>query len=173
MEDYLSKIKDVEEMLAERDRLKAEGKVLVAAGGCYDLLHPGHLQTLSYARKLGDALLVMLNSDVSVRMLKGETRPVIPQQSRAQMLAALLFVDYVMLFDDISPANTLRLIKPDCFCKGEDYHPQFGDKALPEDEVDAINEYGGRIEFIPLVPDNSTTKIISSILSSYGQCDKT
>lgn len=150
--------------LAERcARLRAEGKVVVATGGCFDLLHVGHVRYLQAARAQGDCLVVLLNSDASVQALKGPTRPIVAQESRAEILAALACVDYLVIFDELSPAPTLRHIKPNIFCKGAEYAPPHG-KPLPVEEVEAVASYEGSIHYLPMIPDNSTTRLVERIL---------
>ena len=141
-------------MLGERERLRVSGKKLVFTNGVFDLLHVGHVRYLTQARSLGDALLVAINSDRTVRQLKGETRPVFAEAERAEILAALRVVDYVTIFDDISPRSLIATLLPDVLVKGGDY-------ALAEihgrEEVEAA---GGRVISLPFVDGASTTSII-------------
>jgi rfaE bifunctional protein nucleotidyltransferase chain/domain len=153
-----------EAMAAEARALRAEGCTLVATGGCFDLVHVGHIRSLQAARALGDRLLVMLNSDSSVRALKGANRPVIHQAARAELLAALRCVDYVVIFDETTPAPTLATVQPAVFCKGAEYAPPDG-KPLPAAEADAVASYNGRVAYLPMIPDNSTTLLIERILA--------
>lgn len=130
---------------------------IVFTNGCFDLVHRGHVDYLSKARDLGDILIVGLNSDASVRRLKGEKRPISNQQSRATVLAAFAFVNYVVLFDDDTPINLIKHIRPDILVKGGDYSH---DNVVGADFVES---YGGRLELIPLVPGESTTNLVKKI----------
>jgi len=130
---------------------------VVATGGCFDVLHRGHVATLQRARLLGDRLVVLLNSDASVRRLKGEGRPVQPAEDRAAVLRSLACVDEVLVFDDDTPVNTLRRLRPDIFVKGGDY----GAVEIPESDV--VSEWGGAVVTVPFLPGRSTTNIIHTI----------
>lgn len=141
-------------MLAERERLRAGGKRLVFTNGVFDLLHVGHVRYLGQARALGDALLVAINSDRSVRELKGPGRPVFDQDERAEILAALRDVDYVVVFDDISPRATIKKLLPDVLVKGGDYKV---DEIHGREEVEAA---GGSVIPLPFVPGSSTTSLV-------------
>lgn len=154
----MSKMVDWDELLRLRQRWRAEGKTVVWTNGCYDLLHLGHVKGLQFAKSLGDVLVVGLNSDSSVRQLKGAPRPVFPQQYRAEMLSALECVDYVVIFDDLTPERLLAELQPDIHCKGEDYRTG---KPMPESEV--VRAYGGKIAFIPLYESYSTTELLNRI----------
>lgn len=136
---------------------KQQPKV-VFTNGCFDLVHRGHVDYLSKARDLGDLLIVGLNSDDSVRRLKGEKRPISNQQSRAIVLAAFAFVDYVVIFDEDTPLNLIMSIKPDILVKGGDYNH---DNVVGADFVES---YGGRLELIPLVPGESTTNLVNKMM---------
>jgi rfaE bifunctional protein nucleotidyltransferase chain/domain/rfaE bifunctional protein kinase chain/domain len=135
-------------------RVRARGGTVVATGGCFDLLHPGHIQTLQSARSLGDCLIVCLNSDRSVRRLKGPTRPIVAGDDRAAVLSALRCVDAVVVFEQDTPAAVLRELRPDVWVKGGDY--AVGD--LPEAAV--LAEWGGRAVVLPFVEGRSTTRLI-------------
>jgi D-beta-D-heptose 7-phosphate kinase/D-beta-D-heptose 1-phosphate adenosyltransferase len=130
---------------------------VVFTNGCFDLLHPGHIQTLEAARGLGDALVVGINSDASVRELKGNGRPMVCEQERAEILAALECVDAVVIFDDLTPRETIAALLPDVLVKGGDWP---GDQIIGRDEVEAA---GGRVASVPVVPSYSTTAILQSI----------
>ncbi len=130
---------------------------VVFTNGCFDLVHQGHVEYLSQARDLGDMLVVGLNSDESVRRLKGPSRPVSAQESRAMVLAAFAFVDYVVVFDEDTPLNLIRAIRPDILVKGADYSRQTVVGA------DFVESYGGRVELISLVPGQSTSNLISKM----------
>jgi D-glycero-beta-D-manno-heptose 1-phosphate adenylyltransferase len=141
-------------MLAERGRLRAEGKRLVFTNGVFDLLHVGHVRYLAQARALGDALLVAINSDRTVRELKGPNRPVFNQAERAEILAALRVVDYVVVFDDVSPRSLIAELLPDVLVKGGDYNL---DQIHGREEVEAA---GGKVISLPFVEGSSTTDLI-------------
>jgi rfaE bifunctional protein nucleotidyltransferase chain/domain len=136
------------------ERVRARGGTVVATGGCFDLLHPGHIQTLHSARALGDCLVVCLNSDRSVRRLKGPTRPIVPSEDRAAVLSALGCVDAVVIFDEDTPAAVLRELRPHVWVKGGDYAVV----DLPEAEV--LAAWGGRAVVLPFVEGRSTTRLI-------------
>lgn len=139
------------------ERLRAEGRRVVFTNGCFDLLHVGHLRYLQQARGAGDALVVGVNTDAGVRRLKGPSRPVVPEQERAELLAGLECVDYVTLFDEPTPVETIALLRPAVHVKGGDYRPE----ELPEAEV--VRACGGEVVIMPLVPGRSTTNIMSRI----------
>jgi D-glycero-beta-D-manno-heptose 1-phosphate adenylyltransferase len=149
-----AKILSLNEMLVTRERLRSEGKPLVFTNGVFDLLHVGHVRYLAQARALGDALLVAINSDESVRELKGPDRPVFDQDERAEILAALRHVDYVVVFDDISPRSLIKTLLPDVLVKGGDYQL---DEIHGREEVEAA---GGKVISLPFVPGASTSSLI-------------
>jgi D-glycero-beta-D-manno-heptose 1-phosphate adenylyltransferase len=142
-------------MLAERERLRTSGRRLVFTNGVFDLLHVGHVRYLAQARALGDALVVAINSDRAVRELKGPARPVFDQAERAEILAALRAVDYVTIFDDISPRSLIAELLPDVLVKGGDYDL---DQIHGRDEVEAA---GGKVISLPFVEGASTTALIT------------
>jgi rfaE bifunctional protein nucleotidyltransferase chain/domain len=146
-------------MLEVRQRLKQDGRALVFTNGCFDILHTGHTQYLSFARNQGDALVVGLNSDASVQKAKGPERPVNPQDDRAQVLAALESVDYVVIFDDDEPASIIEKILPDVLVKGEDWAHYVSGR-------DAVEQNGGKVVLAPLVKGKSTTDTISRMKDS-------
>lgn len=152
-----AKIVNMDLMLAERARLRAAGKRLVFTNGVFDLLHVGHVRYLAEARALGDALVVAINSDRSVRELKGPERPVFNEAERAEILAALRDVDYVVVFDDISPRGTIKSLLPDVLVKGGDYQL---DEIHGREEVEAA---GGRVISLPFVPGASTTSVLEKM----------
>ena len=135
-------------------RSRARGGTVVATGGCFDLLHAGHVRLLESARALGDCLVVLLNSDESVARLKGSDRPLVPQDDRAAVLRSLGCVDAVVVFDEDTPEQALERLRPDVWVKGGDYEPD----ELPEAEV--VARHGGRIEILPYVEGRSTTRLI-------------
>lgn len=141
----------------ERERLRAAGRKLVFTNGCYDLLHPGHLKTLETARALGDKLMVAINTDASVRSMKGPDRPIIPEAERAEVLDALEFVDYVAYFGEPTPLEIITAVRPDVLVKGADWGTG---QVVGEPEVLA---WGGRVERIALAPGYSTSAILAAI----------
>lgn len=145
-----------EELVAE---VRADGGTVVATGGCFDILHAGHLATLQAARRLGDCLVVCLNSDRSVRGLKGPERPVHPEQDRARLLAALDCVDAVVVFDEPTPHQVLARLRPDVWVKGGDYA---GDGAPELPEAELVRRWGGRVVTVPFLAGRSTTGTISA-----------
>ena len=146
-------------MLGERERLRAAGLRLVFTNGVFDLLHVGHVRYLAQARALGDALVVAINSDRTVRELKGPDRPVFDEAERAEILAALRCVDYVTIFDDISPRNLITNCLPDVLVKGGDYDL---DQIHGREEVEAA---GGKVISLPFVKGASTTSLIERMKS--------
>ena len=144
-------------MLAERERLRAAGRRLVFTNGVFDLLHVGHVRYLTQARALGDALVVAINSDRTVRELKGPSRPVFDEAERAEILAALRVVDYVTIFDDVSPRSLIAALLPDVLVKGGDYGL---DQIHGREEVEAA---GGKVISLPFVEGSSTTALIQKI----------
>lgn len=142
---------------------KQNNKKIIFTNGCFDLFHYGHLQSLLKAKSLGDILIVAVNSDNSVRINKGDLRPIVSEDNRMEILSALECVDYVIKMNDTTPVNLINLIKPDISVKGSNWK----DKYIPEKEV--IESYGGRIEFIDLQPGFSTTDEIKKILTLYGK----
>src|ERR1043165_4266653 len=140
------------ELLVEREALRKAGRKLVFTNGVFDLLHVGHVRYLQQARELGDALVVALNSDASVRQLKGDARPLMNQNDRAEILASLAAVDYVTIFDDISPRSLIGELLPDVLVKGGDYSL---DQIHGREEVEAA---GGRVVSVPFVEGSSTSK---------------
>ena len=138
------------------------GETIVFTNGCFDLLHVGHIQYLQQARALGDCLVVALNDDVSVRLLKGERRPLLPQQERARILAALGCVDYVTIFSEATPLALIMCLRPNVLVKGGDYTPE---TVVGREVVEA---YGGRVCILPYVAGVSTTEIIGSIVERYS-----
>lgn len=138
-----------------RESIRRDGKTLVFTNGHFDLLHVGHLDYLEKAAKLGDALFVGLNGDASTTRLKGPGRPLVPAAERARLLAALMPVTAVIIFEQDTADELLRALQPDIYVKGGDYE----DKPLPERET--VDAYGGRVELIEYVPQRSTTQLIN------------
>ena len=161
----MNKLPDWPSLLRMREEARAAARVVVWTNGAFDLLHPGHVQSLQQARALGDLLIVGLNSDRSVKAYKGPTRPILNQDERAAMLAALECVDAVVVFDEDTPVESLMKLKPDIHCKGAEYAPPHG-RPVPERSV--VEGYGGRIEYLPLAPGLSTTEILRRIRAAVG-----
>lgn len=160
MSDFYSiiqkKIVNTEELKRIAFREHYFNKKIVFTNGCFDILHPGHVYYLNKARSLGDLLIVGLNSDDSVKRLKGENRPVHPQDKRAEVLASMLGVDYVCVFDEDTPIKLIELVKPNILVKGGDYTI---DKIVG---ADFVIQNGGKVEIIPYLEGYSTTKIIET-----------
>lgn len=153
----MSNIINLEDLLRERQRLRAAGQVVVFTNGVFDLLHVGHVRYLALARTLGDALIVAINSDSAVRELKGSDRPIIDQEERAEVLAALRDVTYVTIFDEVSPRALIKELLPDVLVKGGDYGL---DEIHGREEVEAS---GGRVVSLPFIEGSSTTNIIEKM----------
>jgi D-beta-D-heptose 7-phosphate kinase/D-beta-D-heptose 1-phosphate adenosyltransferase len=152
-----SAVLTLEEAILRFGREKRNGRRVVFTNGCFDLLHPGHIRSLELARALGDVLIVGLNSDSSVRQLKGDGRPVIAERERAEILAALESVDAVVIFDDLTPREVIARLVPDVLVKGGDWP---GDQIVGREEVEAA---GGRVVSVPVVPGYSTSAILQKI----------
>ncbi|HEV7475194.1 MAG TPA: D-glycero-beta-D-manno-heptose 1-phosphate adenylyltransferase [Pyrinomonadaceae bacterium] len=150
----IEKLLSQDQLLGVREGLRAEGKSLVFTNGVFDLLHVGHVRYLAAARALGDALVVAINSDRTVRELKGEGRPIVNEQERAEVLAALRQVDFVSIFDELSPRTLIAALLPDVLVKGGDYAL---DEIHGREEVEAA---GGRVIALPFVDGASTSTII-------------
>lgn len=170
----MGEIIDLNQLLELRKRWRDEQKHIVFTNGCFDILHAGHVTYLKSARYMGSLLIVGLNSDSSTRRLKGEKRPIVPEKERAELLAALACVDYVVIFDDDTAVELVKYIRPDVYVKGGDYtlYPTEGSTTKPLPEGEIVDGYGGIVSIIPLVEGNSTTDIIGTILERYGsKCD--
>lgn len=157
--NFREKIVSWDDLRQWRSRLRKAGKKLVVTNGCFDLLHLGHVTYLECGRNLGDALLVGLNGDESVRQLKGEGRPVNSEADRAAVLAALESVDGVCVFSDRTAARFLSTAQPDIYLKGGDYTLE----SLNQEERRTVEEAGGKIVIIPFVPGKSTTELLKKI----------
>lgn len=155
-----SKLMTLAELVTWREAQRARKKTVVWTNGVFDVLHIGHLQSLRGAKAFGDALIVGVNGDASVKALKGPERPIYPCPERVEMLAALEIVDAVVVFDDATPERMLAAVKPDVHAKGADYAPPDG-KPIPEAAV--VAAYGGRVEFIKLVPGRSSSSTIARL----------
>ncbi|MGD9520146.1 MAG: D-glycero-beta-D-manno-heptose 1-phosphate adenylyltransferase [Armatimonadota bacterium] len=162
MSGYRDKVLSREELRRVVEELHRQGKTLVFTNGCFDLLHIGHIRYLYDASRLGDVLIVGINSDESVTRLKGPSRPMIPEAERAEMLAALSCVDYVSIFSEDTPDELIKLIRPNVHVKGGDYRPE----DLPEAPL--VKSLGGRVVIAPLVNGRSTTITITHILERHS-----
>lgn len=142
--------------------LREQGKKIVFTNGCFDLLHAGHVRYLNKAKQYGDLLVVALNTDASVRRLKGDTRPLVPQRERAEVLGGLAAVDYITFFDEETPAAIISELKPQILAKGADY------KIKDIVGNDFMKKNNGRVVRIPLAKGQSTSNIIKDIVRKYG-----
>lgn len=152
------KIVTLEDLVARLEKVRESGQTVVFTNGCFDLLHVGHVRYLAAARSQGDLLIVGLNSDASVRLIKGPKRPIVRQKHRAEVLASLMCVDYVVLFEEPDPLRLIQTVKPDVLVKGEDW---------AEDAIigaEDVKSGGGKIVRIAVVEEGSTTGIIQTIL---------
>ncbi|HWE52843.1 MAG TPA: adenylyltransferase/cytidyltransferase family protein [Bryobacteraceae bacterium] len=157
-----SKLKTLAELEVLRSRWAEEGKKIVWTNGCFDLVHAGHVRSLRDAKSLGDVLVVGINSDRSVREIKGAGRPLVGEKERAELLAALEPVDYVTIFDERDPRAALARLRPDFHCKGAEY----ADGSRPVPEAETVRSYGGQIRFLPFHPGLSTSSLIERILKT-------
>ena len=158
----MGQVLDLPVLLNERARLRAAGQRVVFTNGCFDLLHPGHVRYLQQARALGDALVVALNSDRSVRELKGASRPILLQDERAEVMAALACVDYVTVFDEATPQALIAALVPDILVKGGDWSVA---NIVGCEEVEAA---GGQVMSLPFVEGVSTSEVIERILQGQS-----
>ena len=161
--NVLSKIITAEKLAARLDEARKSGKKVVFTNGCFDILHAGHVRYLAAAGAEGDLLVVGMNSDASVRLIKGDRRPVVHQDHRAEVLASLGCVDYVVLFDEPQPLELIQTLKPDVLIKGADWTPEMIIGS------DFVKSNGGSVVRISLVPEISTSRIIEKILELHRQ----
>jgi rfaE bifunctional protein nucleotidyltransferase chain/domain len=160
MVDAAEKILDRNSLKEKVDSLRLEGKVVVFTNGCFDLLHVGHVRYLQKAREQGDCLLVAVNSDSSVRQIKGPPRPIIPEGQRAEVVAALACVDWVTIFDEPDPLILIKLLRPDVLVKGDDW---------PEEKIvgaSEVKEAGGKVSRIPVEIEVCTSDILEKVRHS-------
>jgi rfaE bifunctional protein nucleotidyltransferase chain/domain len=150
-------IVDERELTATLERERASGKRIAFANGCFDVLHVGHIRYLQDAARVADVLVVGVNGDDSVRQLKGEGRPVMPAQERAELISAIRGVGYVTIFDETSPARLLQTLRPDFQCKGTDYSAD----SVPEAEI--VKAYGGKVVIVGDPKDHSTTAVLEKM----------
>ena len=158
----MNKIFSRETLKEELNGLHRAGKTIVFTNGCFDILHVGHVRYLREAKKLGDILVLALNSDTSVRAIKGEKRPLVPEDERADIMAALESIDYVTIFDDPTPQQLIEYLQPDILVKGGDWT----EAAIAG--ADFVKASGGRVITIPLTEGRSTTNIVEKIRQVYG-----
>ena len=152
-----AKYKSVDELSAMSAQARKAGRVVVFTNGCFDLVHRGHIHLLRQAKALGDILIVGLNSDVSVKTIKGPDRPIMPEADRIELIAALEMVDYVVVYSEPDPYQIIAAIKPNVLVKGGDWSA---------DEIvgaDIVEQNGGRVAVVPYLPEFSTTQIIERI----------
>ena len=159
----MGKVLSREALKKEIDRIRSAGKKIAFTNGCFDILHVGHVRYLREARKMGDVLVLALNSDASVRTIKGDRRPLVPEAERADVAAALESVNYITIFDELTPLELIEYLRPDVIVKGGDW--------APENVVgrDAVKRWGGCVAIVPETPGASTTSIVEKIISVYGQ----
>jgi D-beta-D-heptose 7-phosphate kinase/D-beta-D-heptose 1-phosphate adenosyltransferase len=163
MRETMEKILSRPALKKEIDRLRREGRKIAFTNGCFDILHVGHVRYLREAAKMGDILILALNSDASVRAIKGDQRPIVPDAERADVAAALASVDYVTIFDELTPLELIEDLRPDVIVKGGDW---------AEENIvgrDAVRKWGGAVAIVPQIPGASTTNIVEKIISVYGK----
>ncbi|HPZ06970.1 MAG TPA: D-glycero-beta-D-manno-heptose 1-phosphate adenylyltransferase [Candidatus Eremiobacteraeota bacterium] len=156
-----SKLIILPQLLSIVQERKIKGEKLVFTNGCFDVIHVGHLRYLEKAKKLGDFLVIGMNSDSSVRALKGKGRPFVPEMERAEILSALVFVDYIVIFSEMRPDNLIEHLKPDFHVKGGDYRKD----DLPESAL--VEKYGGRVIILEHIPGKSTTCMAEEICRKF------
>jgi rfaE bifunctional protein nucleotidyltransferase chain/domain len=157
----MNKILDRTVLREKLEVLRGDGKKIAFTNGCFDILHVGHVRYLREAKKTADVLVLALNSDSSVRSIKGENRPLVPEQERAEVLAALEFIDFVTIFQELTPLELINYLKPDILVKGGDW---------PEEKVvgrQEVKKWGGQVIIIPEVEGKSTTNIVEKIKRVY------
>ncbi|MBI3583294.1 MAG: D-glycero-beta-D-manno-heptose 1-phosphate adenylyltransferase [Nitrospinae bacterium] len=155
----MNKIKNLDELKTIIEKERKKGGEIVFANGCFDILHVGHIRYLEEAKELGDLLIVAINSDSSAKKLKGDGRPVTPENERAEIIAAIEYVDYVTLFNEPNVSNLLLTLKPDIHAKGTDYT----EDSIPE--ADTVRAYGGRVAITGDKKERSSTEIIKKVSS--------
>jgi D-beta-D-heptose 7-phosphate kinase/D-beta-D-heptose 1-phosphate adenosyltransferase len=159
--EAMNKILTWEAMREVVNLRRKEGQTIAFTNGCFDILHVGHVKYLEAARRMGDLLILGLNSDASVRAIKGEKRPLVPQAERAEVVASLESVDYVTLFDETTPLRLIEYLQPDCIVKGGDW------KEASVVGGDLVRARGGKVVIVPLIEGASTTNIVEKILQAY------
>jgi D-beta-D-heptose 7-phosphate kinase/D-beta-D-heptose 1-phosphate adenosyltransferase len=159
---YAHKVTSLSAAAVQVQAWRGNGEKIVFTNGCFDLLHPGHIHLLHQAKELGDRLVVGLNSDASVRRLKGETRPILSERDRASIVGSLDSVDLVVVFEEDTPDRLIRTLKPDILVKGSDY----GLDQVVGREI--VESYGGKVHLVNLVKGQSTTDIANRIIEAHG-----
>jgi len=157
----MNKILTKEDLRKKLDALRKKGKKIAFTNGCFDILHVGHVRYLREAKKTADVLVLALNSDSSVRSIKGKKRPLVNEKERAEVLAALEFIDFVTIFPELTPLELIKYLKPDVLIKGGDW---------PEEKVvgrEEVKQWGGRVAIIPEVEGKSTTNVVEKIIKTY------
>jgi rfaE bifunctional protein nucleotidyltransferase chain/domain len=157
----MNKILERETLRNKLEELRNKGKKIAFTNGCFDILHVGHVRYLREAKKTADVLVLALNSDSSVRSIKGEERPLVPENERAEVLSALEFIDFITIFPELTPLELINYLKPDVLIKGGDW---------PEEKVvgrEEVKKWGGRVAIIPEVEGKSTTNIVEKIKMLY------
>lgn len=158
----MQKIVSKEDLKTRLQKLRQEGKTIVLTNGCFDILHVGHVRYLQKAKALGDVLVLALNSDASVRAIKGEKRPLVPEDERADIMAALECIDFVVIFPEPTPRELIEYLAPHVLVKGGDWR----EEAIAG--ADFVKRTGGRVAIIPLTEGRSTTNIVEKIRRVYG-----
>ena len=161
----MNKILERNALKNKLEELRKEGKKIAFTNGCFDILHVGHIRYLREAKKTADILVLALNSDSSVRAIKGEKRPLMSEEERAEILAALEFIDFVTIFQELTPLELINYLKPDILIKGGDWPKE---KVIGREE---IKKWGGRVAIIPEVEGKSTTNIVEKIKKMYCSND--
>ncbi len=161
---FISKLYHIAKLKKEINALRTCNRQVAFTNGCFDLLHPGHVRLLQAARKLGDALVVGVNNNRSVQCLKGQQRPLFPAVHRAEMLAALECVDFVVIFEELTPERIIAELKPEIYVKAG-----YRREELPEAPL--VESYGGRVVLLPVLAGYSSTGIIRTILARYSRAD--
>jgi len=157
----MNKILERNALSNQLEELRKKGKKIAFTNGCFDILHVGHVRYLREAKKTADVLVLALNSDSSVRSIKGEKRPLMNENERAEILAALEFVDFITIFEELTPLKLINCLKPDILIKGGDW---------PEEKVvgrEEVKKWGGRVAIIPEIEGKSTTNIVEKIKKLY------
>jgi rfaE bifunctional protein nucleotidyltransferase chain/domain len=162
----MNKIKSLRELAPVRRRLRCEGQTVVFTNGCFDLLHGGHIRLFREAKKRGDVLVVALNTDVSVRKLKGPSRPIFPLKERLEVLAAVADIDYLTWFSEETPRRIIAALLPDVLVKGGDWAP---DEVVGRAEVEAA---GGRVVIVPYLKGHSSTSVIDRIIRDSSRLSR-
>ena len=170
-DSFFRRILERDAIRKECSLLREQGNRIVFTNGCFDILHLGHVDYLRRSAELGDILVVGLNSDESVRRLKGKGRPIVPEEERATLLAALRPVDYVSIFSEDTPLSLIEAVRPDVLVKGGDYDPGATGGSRYIVGEDAVRSHGGEVRVIDLVEGRSTTNIIRGVLDAYGGGD--